>query len=635
MPERFVPKPEPKKSRRVREVLRGFVTLPADNKDANITGKVMGASMLAMGAANTTDNSTVVAINMFLAAVTLVPSTRDSVLSNREKESQVDQPSVAKLKKNPERLLALGTSAESRSLRSDLIDVFLDKGVDVDAISGKLLSRRDRKLVAELFSNLVLRRLAEDRLRFSHDMLRITRRNKPSKRPYRGTPLENQEIDAAIAEGSKLSESRRINSARGATKEFYLGNVDVSLLKESLLHTKVIVIGGGPAGLLATRAMLDAGFSPHNITVIDKTGSYGGVWNQKNVSGGSRNNPFTLYFEGMKLYAAPGSGESVKEFLVRAESGFPYMPKPTKGVVVGVTPGDLDHVVTFQTQDGEKTISAPIVINALGNGRPLPPSREGHMTTDTPEAAGIRWQQVLSEKAAERLRGKSIVMIGLGNSTAEMLTQIQALNRRGFNIDYKILTHFPREAVENPKKKVTHHGREYRVYRDLSLPNLVKWEGDLNDARFTYVAAEAEGRIVPEVTHWDLRDGKIEYTLESGEVQSFDCDQLYTLIGYGQDPDTLRSMGMTVTDEYAGTIAYDYDGEIQRKPGAQGRERVYPGYFGLGSVLKSPENPNAQVIPGIMHRIYDLLFTAALRGFEYEHRRTEKLELLSNLPTSR
>jgi hypothetical protein len=101
-----------------------------------------------------------------------------------------------------------------------------------------------------------------------------------------------------------------------------------------------------------------------------------------------------------------------------------------------------------------------------------------------------------------------------------------------------------------------------------------------------------------------------------GNEYSFKADQLATNIGYGNDPAVMNAMGATVIDEYKGSIAVDYDGEIQKKPGTKGRERVYPGYFGVGSILKSDWNPNAQVMGGIMHKVYDICFTASVRAVE-------------------
>jgi hypothetical protein len=238
--------------------------------------------------------------------------------------------------------------------------------------------------------------------------------------------------------------------------------------------------------------------------------------------------------------------------------------------------------------------------------------------------AGIRWQQVITPGQAQLLRGKTLVFIGLGNSTAEMMVQCERYRRQGIDINYRVLTHYPRRAIEHPDSHVEYLGKPYRVFRDLSKPQLTKFEGDIPEVRAAYWYAMAKGWIIPEVTQY-LHNRETHRVAYSNDplfppdvfMDSVPCDQLYTLIGYGQDPEFLSNCGMYLRDRYTGAFHYDYDGEVQREPGITGRRRVYPGYFALGAVLKTPENPNAVVIPGIMHRLYDLAFMAAIRGLEY------------------
>lgn len=536
---------------------------------------------------------------------------------------------VAYLKANPRQFsmdtYALMVVEEEKSARpfiQKLRQYFVDKGFDFSA--GRQLAQQG--MLGSLFNELVLRN-QDSALNisiskwFAHAL--SPKANPTAVSPqYTGTPEENAEVDRAIADSVDKSSDRRKFAGRGATRVFKLAETDRTFFKDFLRGVPVVVLGAGPAGLMATREMIEMGFDPDDITVLDRTGNYGGIWNQKNVNQGSKNNPFQFNFEDITLDPAPGSGETVTDFLRAIEDPQrtkfrKNLPKPIKANVIGVYPGDLNHGILYRTEDGIKAIRTPIVINALGNGKPLHPSREGHMTTDTPHEAGIRWQQVLTDGQAERYRGKTLVFIGLGNSTAEMLVQLRDLNERGYNIDYRVVTHYPLEAVQSPEQEVEENGRKFKVFRDIKAPNLVKWEADLPDAREVYNKALNDGKIISDATSWHAEDGKLTVTRGSGMSETIACDQQFTLIGYGQDPEFLRDMHMTVTDEYLGNIAYDYDGEIQREPGAKGRERLYPGYFGLGAILKSPENPNAVVMPGIMHRMNDMLFSVAVRATEY------------------
>ncbi|MDE1833957.1 MAG: FAD-dependent oxidoreductase [Candidatus Micrarchaeota archaeon] len=442
---------------------------------------------------------------------------------------------------------------------------------------------------------------------------------------YHGSETENMWIDLAIKHGKNWrsdTNGRRTKSGMGATPLFSLDKYDYNLLGgTNISKTPIIVIGAGPAGLMATAQLIRMGFDRRNITVIDKSGEYGGIWNQRNVYEGGINSPYEFNFSGIYLESAPASGRVAKDFLsmIRHNNNLPTV---VKGKVVEVIPSDLNHVVSSMEDGKLVTRTAALVINAIGNGLPLNPNRPGHMTTDTPGNAGIRWQKILQagEASGEKVRGAKVVLIGLGNSTAEMLMQIQELNEAGYGIDYRVLTHYPANAVCNPTEEVVMNGKAYRVYRDLSIPNLTKYEGDLEEPRRAYERALYEGRIISDVSHWNMGEGKI-HVVANGSEMALECTTLFTLIGYGHYPETLRRMGMKVTDEYKGTIATDYDGEVHRpepiKDNGNRRNYIYPGYFALGAVAKTDSNPNAIVMPGIMHRMYDMLFTAALRAQEY------------------
>ncbi|MGH9821698.1 MAG: hypothetical protein ACREDR_00345 [Blastocatellia bacterium] len=456
----------------------------------------------------------------------------------------------------------------------------------------------------------------------------------PAGRVYSGTQEENAVIDASIATSPARDGFRRF-TGRGSARVFSSREFRLPRYDRLLKHTPVAILGAGAAGTMMARALVNAGYL--SVTVLDQTGGYGGIWRQPNVRGGSKNNPFSFNFEGVYVGEAPGPGESITRFLekvVDPSHGYFLRPLPAvkKAKVLRVEPGDLHSLVTYSDETGQHTLLAPIVINTLGLGRPLPPSRVGVMTTDMPaHEAGIRWQQILDERQASALDGKMLVFIGLGNSTAEMLVQVQRFNRLlGLNIRYKVLTHYPKTSLARPDTTVAWGEKLYRLYRDTGLPQLTRLAGDLDEIERAFVQArdsrspELE-EIIPEVTHWTITKANgtktMVITLADGSTRAFDFNQLYTLIGYSHRPEELAALGMLVADPYLGSIAYDYDGEIQRVVGASGRERVWPGYYGLGSLLKTPQNPNAQVIPGLMYRLSDTLFSVIVRSTEYGLRR--------------
>lgn len=535
-------------------------------------------------------------------------------------------PMVAVVKANPE-LLDVRYS-RPRRVGERFEQVLVDKGFDPDAV--QVLSRISDDThfgkpyyIGTGTTQLLLQGdpLLSDSINFSELVSRYP--FKGSVEPtYRGTPDENLVIDHALSDHRDIPGfNKRTAGGLGAMRFVHISD-SARYARRALAHDiPVTIIGGGPAGLMVTAALKSFGF--YDTTVIDSGGRYKGIWNNPNVAEGSINNPGPFTFNGHSLPAAPGEASKVVKFLSGIErfgtEGL-QLPPVVHGRVTEVIPGDLDHAVIYQQGGEERVRHSAIVINAIGNGVPLHPNREGHMTTNTPEKAGKRWQEILTDKKAERLRGKRLVFVGLGNSTAEMLTQVQELNTKGYGIDYRVLTHYPKEAVDNPTETVIRDGTEYRVFRDLTVPRLTKYEGDLPEAYRAYFEALNTGKIIADVAHWDSDGSTIGWRDRSGrQTGSYAFDQQYTLIGTGNRPETLEAMGMHVTDGYLGSIATDYDGEVQRNPGELGRDRVYPGYYGLGAVLRSTHDPNAVVMPGIMHRMHDLLYGVTLRAAEYAY----------------
>ncbi len=439
---------------------------------------------------------------------------------------------------------------------------------------------------------------------------------------YTGTHEENTRIDEGIKTGRKAV----INGGKDREKA-EVGAIDTLRLPEfkvpaQIADTPIIIIGGGAAGIISGRSLHEMGFT--NVKIFEK-GKPNGIWNADNadITDGSRNNPSKIVFHhrhrtSSSIPPVPGSGREITSFLDDMTKG-PLLSQELNirtAEVTHIQPGDLHHIVHYQTPEGEaRAASAPIVINATGVGEPLPANLPGTMETSTKDA-GVRWQEKITPQMAEEYRNKSMVLIGLGNSTAEMLMQIQAYNAQGYNIGYKILTHYPQEAVVDPTSTYNLEGRHFKVFRDSR--NLGRYDGDLQEPRDAYVQAVQGGKVMADVTRWDRIGDNVMVEMRDGSSQIIPCDRLYTLIGYGQPVEVLEKMGMTVTDADKRTVAVDYDGEVQRVPGVAGRDRVFPGYFASGSVLKSSTMPNASVIPGIFFRTPDLLLAVTTRAMEYQ-----------------
>jgi hypothetical protein len=291
-----------------------------------------------------------------------------------------------------------------------------------------------------------------------------------------------------------------------------------------------------------------------------------------------------------------------------------------KARVLSVKPGDLAHHVLYEDEVGnQQEIIAPIVINAVGVGEPLSPSRPGVMTTDVePSEAGIRWQHMWTEEQARRYHGRTLIFMSLSNSTLEMVKQIQRFNRSGLNIDYQIITHYPDAALADPLNVVVHHGHKMRLYRNPDRLQLLRLAGDLPDVAAAFEEARDTGHIASHITHWSLEHGEREQFVavrEDGVVQRFHYDQLYTLIGYGPRAQLLTEMGLCVNHPYLGAVDLDYDSEVQRETGLAGRPRLYPGYFCLG--IRNAFNMNEVLLPGLLFRLPDVMVGVILRSAEH------------------
>jgi hypothetical protein len=452
---------------------------------------------------------------------------------------------------------------------------------------------------------------------------------------YAGTPGQNLGIDSAIKDSrSSGATSRTLRSIIGVGAQ-RRADFDSFTVPDRISRTPILIVGAGASGLLSAKALLDMGF--RNIEIIDQRGESGGIWEDERVFKGSKNNPFPIDFPGVDgVGAAPGPGSDIQRLLRDVARNVRFRNvRILKGKVVGVKPGDLNHQVEVRSNGDTFQLDAPIVIMAPGNGVPLPAHLPGVIKSNLQSVdMGKRWQEIWTLEDARKLteltsNGKPLILVGAGNSTAEMLTQIKFFNETypDVNIQFKVITHYPEESVYEPTRTVYSpaQDREFRLYRDITRPNLIKMAGDLPDIDAAWRYARATKNVISDVTSWDRKGDHLVIKTSTGKTHKFlfDRKRMNSLIGYGHTADFLKSIGLenSITDSHSGQITYDWDGELQARPGEQGRNRVYPGYFALGPILKRPENPNAPVIPGDIFRLQDQLFSIILRAEEYNYKR--------------
>lgn len=430
---------------------------------------------------------------------------------------------------------------------------------------------------------------------------------------YYGLPRQNAVIDRALANsGHQIINAGGIHTqGEGACTNYHPSYTHPASLA---LGVPIAIIGYGAAGILMARALRIVGFS--DVSVYEKSHDVLGIWSQRNVYAGTKNNPRRLSFVDIHLEPAPGAGIDVRAFLSKLVYTDGIVK--TDALVTAIRPRNFEHTVV--TGKIEKTY--PIVVNTIGLGSPRPINDVKRMTTlVSPTNAGIRWQQILTPA---QMRGRHIVLIGLGNSTAEMLSQIHSAQDEGVDVDYSILTHYPKEAVRNPRAVVYDRGVNYQVFRDLSTLNLTDYQGDLLPSLRDYNRALHNNRIFAGCKSWTIDKsgpGMRAYDEKNKLIFGTPSAYLFTLIGYQHCQRALESFGCTydVENECA---AYDYDGEFIENQDSTGAARMYKGYFGLGSVLDAPHNRNAVVIPGMFHRMYDLMFSIIMRAEEYVSRKS-------------
>jgi hypothetical protein len=496
--------------------------------------------------------------------------------------------------------------------------IAIEKGWDISDI----VHLSNRSIFGSMVQYLLTRVVPDNATAINYNFIGKTIANfEPAKtKDYYGNHSQNKRIDSAAFVNSVAN-----GMLRSAATSFDVPTFD---FPDNVRKVRIAIIGYGAAGIMVSAALRKVGFI--NITTYEKSDTQLGIWKQKNVYERSRNNPRNITFLGHQLLQAPGPGLEVRTFLEKL--------RPTDGIihkqanVKAIRPGTLLHeIVEEQTKIPGTSTSAdvveyPIVINCMGLGKPAPLSDSDRMTTDASNSdAGPRWQQTLDR---EHVDGKHFTFIGLGNSTAEMLRQIHIWqdSPNPPKVDYRILTHYPRDAVFNPDDYVPVAGRRkpFRVFRDLSQPNLVKFHGDLAEFREDYYKALRGGKIISNVKKWsknERRSGRLEISVSNRkarklETQIIEDTRPFTLIGYEHPQADIEAMGCTYDGEQNCAL-YDYDGEfISHGGGTIPETRLYKGYFGFGSVLKAPHNPNAIVIPGMNFRIGDLLFGVIMRAME-------------------
>jgi hypothetical protein len=389
------------------------------------------------------------------------------------------------------------------------------------------------------------------------------------------------------------------------------------------LHQERIAVIGAGAGAMVTAAyLIHRGATPDNVVFLDPRGKFGGGWNDAWVRSGGINNPRSLRFLGRaELDVADRSGHSMQHYLARiadtALTGTRMLASSAVSLQRQASEGQPWHV---KTNHGT-TLEADSVI--ISTGTPRPRRIKGarlfsNLDTITnrvlPQELIIeRRQRVLEE--SDFTSRRPIVLIGLGNSTAAMLTQIQQYeDKTGQTVDYRILTDLSRGAVLNPELPVNGHKP---IFRNPAEAYLTGYSGDLARDRSAYFRALGENKIISDVTEiqYDRSLRQLMATTEHRTVLSHTANtHVFALLGYERDDALFASMGALL---FKGILGGGVRGPTIR-PCDGAVLTAHDGYmsniYATGAAAASSANPNVATVPGIQGQVPGTTVTIAVRN---------------------
>lgn len=383
---------------------------------------------------------------------------------------------------------------------------------------------------------------------------------------------------------------------------------------------RIACIGAGPSAIVMASYLVHRGVDPENITLIDPRGKTGGIWNEQWVQTGGFNNPKALEFPGGHyLDLADRGGDAMRRFI--RGIGHDYLS--TSGLV---SQRAVDMRRRCKTAPWEVTTrsgniyEADSVILAPGAVRPrqIDGSRiKSNLDTvtervSTDDLIVERYQRKLADH--ELNSGRPIVLMGLGNSTAAMLNQIQAYeDEKQIEVDYYILTDLSARAMYHPTEPID--GRK-PVFRNPPEDYFTGYSGDLLRDRDAYFRALGEGRIIPDVggVEYDEEAGLLRISDRYGFLDNVRGPHVFALLGYERNPALFRAMGAFSREwpraEFENPQIRPCDGAVHTK-----RDGYMSNVFTAGAAAATPQNPNAAIIPGVFGQAPSTTVTIATRNY--------------------
>ena len=303
---------------------------------------------------------------------------------------------------------------------------------------------------------------------------------------------------------------------------------------EATMHKKLIVIGGGPAGLAAACAAVDAGLAPSDLLVLERDTEPGGILNQCIHAG------FGLHRFGEELSGPEYAGRYVK---MAEERGVEIM---VNAMVLSLTD---DKKVTFISPElGYTTVSADAVILAMGcrertrGALNIPGSRPAGIYT-----AGCAQRYVNIEGF---MPGHKVVILGSGDIGLIMARRM---------------------TLEGAKVECV---CELMPYSGGLARNIVQCLDDFGiPLKLSHTVVDIKGKERVEavtIAQVDEANGRKPIP---GTEQTIECDTLLLSVGLIPENEVTRGAGVTIDRMTSGAAVNQY------------RETDVDGIYSCGNVL--------------------------------------------------
>ncbi len=446
--------------------------------------------------------------------------------------------------------------------------------------------------------------------------------------------LNPYEINETIS--SRLRESNVLQAAKRAVDDHYPVrsrtelNIHQARIPEQTLkilgQSRLLTVGAGLSAMIPMVYFRGIGVRDKSITMYDISGKRGGMWiADPDGRGVQYNNPhLTVQWE--ELNPLYGRSNSHMRRFINQGLGSKFKKPVVKGEVVSLVSNKGGQSVMLR--DGTRSEPAHTAVVALGN-EPLP-LKSSKMETNAPNFESIieRNQRSFTKAESRALDGKSVLIVGLGNSALAQIRFIeQANDLYGVNITPIILTHCTRDGLRNPDSYYPRaDGSRDKVSRDLNEGHTTNLELDLPESRELFDKIRARSPmmqdidpralghigisgIVPSVESWHISEWNDGYHIKVGVSQVYDTKfggahtienvgKIFVLGGYGVSPMRLNRMGV-MTDSSGKAQIRPQDGAVLRSDGTPDSSLLLAGF----ASADQHKCPSSGTMPGMLARV--------------------------------